>query len=357
MTNEHGEIGEAHERRRNGPVTSRAIADGAVRARALDARRSFIVQAPAGSGKTGLLIQRYLTLLARVDDPEEVVAITFTRKAAGEMRERVARALSSVTDDALASPPASRAGRDDEADGEDYDHEGLTLALARAVLARDAARGWQLVRQPGRMRILTIDALCRGIATRMPWVSGLGGDIAIAEDVTPLYREAARETIALLYDDAAWSDPVAVLLAHLDGDLARCEALLVRMLSRRDQWLRYLRPADAGVGAGGDGAARRAELEAALARTVSDELAELRDAVPRGLAADLVAPARSSLRRIPTPPSPRARISRRCRAPHPPSSRAGAASPSCFSPARTSGASASTSVKDSRARTRPTAPP
>ena len=113
------------------------------RRRAISPGESFIVQAPAGSGKTELLIQRYLRLLAVVDMPEEIIAITFTRKAAAEMRGRIMAALEKVTSMQPAEDEAARQTRE----------------LARQALDRNNKQNWQLESNPGRLRIQTIDSL------------------------------------------------------------------------------------------------------------------------------------------------------------------------------------------------------
>ncbi len=230
-------------------------ADTAARAEALDATRSFIVQAPAGSGKTELLIQRVLRLLAEVEQPEEVVAITFTRKAAAEMRHRLLDALVR----AGGPQPEGEPGR-------------TTWRLASDVLEKDGRLGWGLTETPARLRVQTIDSLCAAITRRWPWRSGFGGAPAPGEQMGPYHEEAARAALAKLEEKGEAGDAVARLLSHLDNNLGAAADLLRAMLGRRDQWLRHVTAAG--------GTLRRQDAEALLGRIVREGLEAARTSMP-----------------------------------------------------------------------------
>ncbi len=206
------------------PATSTRPPDAAQREQALDITRSWVVEAPAGSGKTGLLIQRYLKLLAEesVIQPGQVLAITFTKKAAAEIRERVVSQLESAV-------------REDPVKDTPFDRE--TRALAEAVLKKDGRLKWGLLEAPQRMNVNTIDSLNALIAGSMPVLSGGGGHMSPVEDAFPLYQLAARRTVMQLGgEDEALNEALRLVLLYRDGNLAECERLLADMLQRRDQW-------------------------------------------------------------------------------------------------------------------------
>ena len=201
------------------------IPDAAARSRALDITQSFLVEAPAGSGKTGLLIQRFLKLLASesVDDPRQVLAITFTRKATSEMLDRVFAQLTAAATPGAPSQTASS-------------FEVGLHDLATAVLARDAQRGWNLLDNPSRLNIRTIDSLSQEIASALPILSGSGGAQSPTDNPGPLFAEAARRTVMLLGGDPMLTAALETLLLHRDGNLADCQDLIAAMLATRDQW-------------------------------------------------------------------------------------------------------------------------
>jgi ATP-dependent helicase/nuclease subunit A len=199
------------------------VSDAQQRVAALDPTASFLAQAPAGSGKTELLSLRYLSLLPTVDEPEQVLAITFTRRATAEMRARVLEALEAAT-------RAERAG----ASG----HEREVRRLAQGVLAHAKARGWHLLEQPQRLNIQTIDALALRIAYQTPLLSRLGGQLNPVDEADALYTLAAERTFAHL-GDPGLSELDASLRAMLslrDAGLMECESLIAGMLAKRDQW-------------------------------------------------------------------------------------------------------------------------
>ena len=238
------------------------IADFEARLQAIDPTRSFIVQAPAGSGKTGLLTQRFLQLLARVSKPEEIVAITFTRKAAAEMRQRLLEALQEGHE---THPPAD-------------DYKRQTWELAARVLRRDLLQGWKLEQNPSRLRIQTIDSLCSSLVRQLPVGSGLGSQVDPVEDPEELFQAAARKTMSWLDSDhsvgaSAIGDALARVIQHLDNDLVKVEKLIVTMLASREQWLPYTAHEDG----------FREHLEACLERLVCEEIALANDLIPYGV--------------------------------------------------------------------------
>ncbi len=239
--------------------------DADERARALDTGRSFLVQAPAGAGKTELLVRRYLRLLAQATEPEEILAVTFTRKAAAEMHRRIAGALA--------------APEDGQATGANRVAPELRQMVA-AVRARDAVRGWNLARHPARLRISTIDALNAALARSAPVSGGSSVLRPVAAQPERLYRLAARATLQLISEPGRPGAAAASLLRHLDNDPARAEEMLAQLLARRDQWLPI-------VGPGLDPARARAELEASLSRLVERELERVVALIPDPLLAEL----------------------------------------------------------------------
>jgi len=238
-------------------MSSVKIADQAARNKALNPNMSFIVQAPAGSGKTGLLTQRFIALLARVDAPEEIIAITFTLKAAAEMRNRILQALERADNDTAP----------------DDSYEKQTWMLARTALVRDREKGWHLLENPSRLRIQTIDSLCTGLARQMPVLTRFGSVPAITGDANTLYIEAARNTIAELEENNEWADAIEHLLKHMDNRQNKVQDLIVTMLAKRDQWIRHIICSD-------NPDLERENLEAVLVSVIEDHIAELSRQLP-----------------------------------------------------------------------------
>lgn len=206
------------------PEVIAAPVDAAEREKALEIGRSIIVQAPAGSGKTDLLTRRFLRLLAVVEEPEQILAITFTRAATAEMRARI---LSDLETAARQKEPAQG--------------ELPRLKLAQAALAQSERRGWDILNQPHRLTIETIDSLCLRIARDRPLLASLGGQMQPTDDADPLYALAAHRTLERLGGhDAELNAALAHFLDLRDNNLAGCEALLARMLATRDQWQHIL---------------------------------------------------------------------------------------------------------------------
>ncbi len=236
------------------------VVDLESRQQALDPKRSFIVQAPAGSGKTGLLVYRYLCLLARVEKPNNVLAITFTRKARAEMRERILELLLAAKKGCVAKDVFEQQG----------------IELANWVLQRDAQMGWRLLESPHQMQILTIDAFSARLASSMPWLSRLGDRPNTSDAVDAHFAFAVDQVFdELLKPSSDVGESLKTVMHELDYNYDKARRLFINMLSKRDQWLRHL--------VHNDVQSMRCELEQAWAELINTCLTNTRSLFSEGM--------------------------------------------------------------------------
>lgn len=245
-----------------------SLHDANERKQALNPNQSFIVQAPAGSGKTELLAQRFLVLLSNVKQPEEILAITFTKKSAAEMRARIIKALT------MAKGPEPTTA-----------HQKQTWELAKQALQQNQTLQWNLLENPNRLQIQTIDSFNASLTRQLPLLSHFGAPLEIIDDATPLYREAVQEFLSHLDENVSWVTAIEKLLLHMDNDLSNVENLLINMLAKRDQWLPY-------IATNINNPELRSTLETHLGHVVTDTLDALYDAFPKKLTEELLSIAR-----------------------------------------------------------------
>lgn len=183
---------------------------------------SKLIKAPAGSGKTALLTNYFLKLLGVVEHPREIQALTFTNKAAQEMKNRIVDSILRVNSGFKPS--------------NEYEKENYRLATE--ALRNSKAKGWHVEKNSNMLNISTIDSFCKRVL-----VDHVGtGQLAtrnVAQDPKLLYQKAVTETLSL-YSDAKYGAPIQKLLAHFGNKVSKVEKLLVEMIETRERWIPVL---------------------------------------------------------------------------------------------------------------------
>jgi len=174
-------------------------ADAAARAFACDPSNNVVLEASAGTGKTSVLVSRYVNLLMRGVDPANILAITFTRKAAAEMRERIVRQL--------------------------------RQAAAQASFDRER---WTAIRDRlPDIQISTIDAFCLSLLREFPLEADLDPGFGMADEteVPRLVDQSLDKALAIFVALAKREPDLALVLAQLG--LTRTREGLAYLLHRR----------------------------------------------------------------------------------------------------------------------------
>lgn len=174
---------------------------------ACDPRRSVVVEACAGAGKTWMLVSRIVRALLDGRQPQEILAITFTKKAAAEMRERLfewLRGFAAMTHDGRVEELVQR---------------GLSPGLAAQQAA--ALQGlYQRVLEGGRsVEIHTFhrwfSRLMRSAPMDMLAELGLPPEMNLLEDNAELLPDIWRRFMQVVSVDVALTDDYTSLVGEL----------------------------------------------------------------------------------------------------------------------------------------------
>src|SRR5262245_8390337 len=196
-------------------------------ARALAPAASVVIDACAGSGKTWLLVSRIVRLLLDGAAPSQILAITFTRKAAQEMATRLREWLREL---ATADEGKAREFlREREVPGSEID---AALPRARSLFEL------LLTHQPP-ITIATFHSWFLQLLRRAPLDAGALGEVNLVEQTSSLVDEAWQ-----LFASRAQRDPGNVVARGLDQLFRNCglhntQRVLTSFLYRRAEWLTY----------------------------------------------------------------------------------------------------------------------
>ena len=205
---------------------SRPAPDLEIRLKALDPRGSFILEAPAGSGKTDLLTARFLALLGTVASPGQIVALTFTRKAADQMQQRILGVLE-----------RARRGAEPE-----HEWDAHLLDLARRALDNPGfAEG--VLRNPQSYRVGTFHSFCSSVAGGWPLEAGVPPGAALLDELDQgRALEAAVESCfeAILLGGAPeLREAFERRLAAADNGYERLREQVISLMAHRDRLLAF----------------------------------------------------------------------------------------------------------------------
>ena len=166
---------------------------------ACDPSRSIVVEACAGAGKTWMLVSRILRALLAGAEPQQIVAITFTRKAAGEMRQRLAEWLAEF----------AQAGEGEQLAA--LRQRGVASADAATLRPRLAALQAELLRGGRAVEVRTFHGwfsqLLRAAPLAFLQAQGIAPELQLVEDEEELMPTLWRRFhVAVLADAALRAD-------------------------------------------------------------------------------------------------------------------------------------------------------